>query len=224
VNRVASILGLDHVQLAMPRGEEDTARQFYAGILGLTELEKPPKLAKRGGLWFALGGQQQVHLGVEDEFRPARKAHPAILVHGVAELRERLTSRGFAPIDDEPLPGFQRFYVADPFGNRLEFLERMADRPGAARRNKSSSQPRFTDTQGQYLAFIVSYFRMFRRAPAEADMQRHFQVSPPSVHQMVLTLERRGLISRRPGVARSIELLVPPEEIPELGRGLDGPR
>ena len=89
MSRPASILGLDHVQLAMPRGEEDEARRFYAGILGLTELEKPPNLAERGGVWFALG-EQQLHLGVEDEFRPARKAHPAILVRGMTALRETL--------------------------------------------------------------------------------------------------------------------------------------
>ncbi|MGH7184775.1 MAG: LexA family protein [Pseudomonadota bacterium] len=84
---------------------------------------------------------------------------------------------------------------------------------GAARRPGDQS---FTDKQGQYLAFIYAYSRMFRRSPAEADMQRHFRVSPPSVHQMVLTLERNGLIRRQPGVARSIEILVPPHEIPIL--------
>ena len=80
----------------------------------------------------------------------------------------------------------------------------------------SGGEHRFSDTQGQYLAFIHAYSRIFRRPPAEADMQRHFQVTPPSVHQMVLTLERLGLIRRQPGVARSIELLVPPENLPVL--------
>ncbi len=79
-----------------------------------------------------------------------------------------------------------------------------------------SPAPQFTDKQGQYLAFIYAYSRIFRRPPAEADKQRHFQVSPPSVHQMVLTLERAGLIRRTPGVARSIELLVEPEALPVL--------
>jgi Mn-dependent DtxR family transcriptional regulator len=78
------------------------------------------------------------------------------------------------------------------------------------------SAPSFTDKQGQYLAFIYAYSRLFRRPPAEADMQRHFQVTPPSVHQMVLTLERAGLIRRQPGVARSIELLVAPKDLPIL--------
>jgi len=110
----------------MPRGAQKTAWQFYSGILGLIEIEKPPNLAKRGGVWFALG-DQQLHLGVEDEFRPARKAHPAILIRGLEKLREKLRSHGFASIEDEPLTGYRRFYVADSFGNRLEFMERLAD-------------------------------------------------------------------------------------------------
>jgi len=89
----------------------------------------------------------------------------------------------------------------------------MSQKSGAARRPGAQA---FTVTQGQYLAFIYAYSRMFRRTPAEADMQRHFGVSPPSVHQMVLTLERAGLIKRQPGVARSIELLVAPEQLPIL--------
>lgn len=80
----------------------------------------------------------------------------------------------------------------------------------------SGGEHRFSDKQGQYLAFIHAYSRIFRRPPAEADMQRHFQVTPPSVHQMVMTLERLGLIRRQPGVARSIEILVPPENLPVL--------
>jgi DNA-binding MarR family transcriptional regulator len=89
----------------------------------------------------------------------------------------------------------------------------MNQKSGAARRHAAQA---FTEKQGEYLAFIYAYSHMFRRAPAEADMQRHFRVSPPSVHQMVVTLERIGLIRRQPGVARSIELLIPPEEIPIL--------
>jgi Mn-dependent DtxR family transcriptional regulator len=89
----------------------------------------------------------------------------------------------------------------------------MNQKSGAAR---PSGAQGFTEKQGQYLAFIYAYSRLFRRSPAEADMQRHFSVSPPSVHQMVLTLERAGLIRRQPGVARSIELLVAPEDLPIL--------
>lgn len=121
-SRRADVIALDHLQLAMPRGREDEARAFYSGILGLAEVKKPSNLAARGGVWFALG-TQQLHLGVEQDFRPARKAHPAFLVGDVAALRERLRQQGFVPYDDEPLAGYQRFYAADPFGNRLEFLQ-----------------------------------------------------------------------------------------------------
>jgi catechol 2,3-dioxygenase-like lactoylglutathione lyase family enzyme len=119
---MSAVIGLDHLQLAMPRGREGEARAFYAGLLGLAELAKPPNLVARGGVWFALGSQQ-LHLGIEADFHPARKAHPAFLVHDLAALRERLTQAGFAPYEDEPLAGYARFYVADPFGNRLEFLQ-----------------------------------------------------------------------------------------------------
>jgi len=127
VSREPSILGLEHVQLAMPRGGEDEARRFYGGVLGLTEIEKPSNLAKRGGVWFALGGQE-LHLGIEDDFRAAKKAHPAILVRGLNALRAALESNGIVPVDDEPLMGFHRFYLSDPFGNRLELLERVVAR------------------------------------------------------------------------------------------------
>ncbi len=122
---MTGVVGLDHLQLAMPRGKEAEARQFYADILGLAELTKPPHLAARGGVWFTLG-TQQLHLGIEEDFLPARKAHPAFLVREIGDLRARLEQQGFAPYEDEPLAGYKRFYVADPFGNRLEFLEPLA--------------------------------------------------------------------------------------------------
>jgi catechol 2,3-dioxygenase-like lactoylglutathione lyase family enzyme len=119
---VTEILGLDHVQLAMPAGQESAARAFYSGVLGLVEESKPPNLAPRGGVWFR-GGNVRVHLGVDRDFHPARKAHPAILVRGLAELASRCADAGFVPVTDEPLAGFDRVYVFDPFGNRLELLE-----------------------------------------------------------------------------------------------------
>jgi catechol 2,3-dioxygenase-like lactoylglutathione lyase family enzyme len=119
---MTSVVGLDHLLLAMPRGKEADARAFYGGLLGLPELQKPANLAARGGVWFALGSQQ-LHLGVEKEFRPAQKAHPAFLVRDLNALRARLVQHGYAPYEDEPLEGYARFYVADPFGNRLELLE-----------------------------------------------------------------------------------------------------
>ena len=116
------IVALDHVQLAMPVGEEDKARAFYAGVLGLTEQPKPEKLRKRGGVWFT-GGDLRLHLGVEADFRPARKAHPALRVEDLTKLRARCEAAGYATTEDEPLPGYERFYVSDPFGNRIECLE-----------------------------------------------------------------------------------------------------
>jgi catechol 2,3-dioxygenase-like lactoylglutathione lyase family enzyme len=112
---------LDHVQLAMPEGGEPAARAFYGGLLGLAEVAKPPRLAARGGVWFE-AGPVRVHLGVEAGFRPARKAHPAFRVADLEALRRRLTTGGIAVQDDDAIPGERRFHVADPFGNRLEFL------------------------------------------------------------------------------------------------------
>jgi catechol 2,3-dioxygenase-like lactoylglutathione lyase family enzyme len=117
-----TFLAIDHVQLAMPAGQEAAARAFYAGVLGLTEVPKPPALAVRGGVWFA-AGPVQVHLGVEADFRPANKAHPALRVTGLDDLAARCEASGFPPRFDSDLPGYRRFYVSDPFGNRIEFLE-----------------------------------------------------------------------------------------------------
>ena len=116
------IVGLHHVQLAMPRGREADARKFYVDVLGFTEQQKPANLAKRGGAWFT-AGEAEVHLGVEDDFRAAKKAHPALLVSDLTALIERCTAAGVAVTRDEPLAGFDRVYVADPFGNRIELLE-----------------------------------------------------------------------------------------------------
>jgi catechol 2,3-dioxygenase-like lactoylglutathione lyase family enzyme len=119
---MAEIIGLDHVQLAMPAGEESLACQFYSGVLGLDEEPKPPNLAQRGGVWFR-GGSLRLHLGVDGDFHPARKAHPALLVKGLTAIAERCRLAGYPPIVDEPLEGFDRVYVFDPFGNRIELIE-----------------------------------------------------------------------------------------------------
>jgi catechol 2,3-dioxygenase-like lactoylglutathione lyase family enzyme len=116
------IVRLDHVQLAMPAGGEGLARAFYAGALGIPEVPKPPELAKRGGCWFERG-ELKIHLGVEREFRPARKAHPGLQVEDLPLLIEKLRGLGYAVKEDEPLEGFHRIYVDDPFGNRIELLE-----------------------------------------------------------------------------------------------------
>lgn len=116
---------LHHVQLAMPAGAEDTARDFYTGVLGMTEIAKPVALAARGGAWFGAGGVE-LHLGVEADFRPARKAHPGISVTDLDALAERLVAGGATPEWDGDFPGHRRFYANDPFGNRLEFLQPVA--------------------------------------------------------------------------------------------------
>jgi len=113
---------VEHVQLAMPAGGEDQARGFYSYLLGIPEVPKPPNLARRGGCWFEQG-QLKVHLGVEADFRPARKAHPAFLVDSLASLVRTLREAGYEIVDDEPLEGFERVYVSDPFGNRIELME-----------------------------------------------------------------------------------------------------
>ena len=116
------IEALDHVQLAMPFGGEDEARDFYEGLLGIPEVPKPPHLAKRGGCWFE-SGVIKVHLGMEADFRPARKAHPAFRVADLVVLAKRLAEVGFSVTEDEPLAGFDRCYVDDSFGNRIELME-----------------------------------------------------------------------------------------------------
>src|SRR5690348_10129632 len=122
------ILALDHMQLAMPRGMEEQARAFYGGVLGLEELPKPPALAARGGVWFRCG-TQEIHLGVEEDFHPQRKGHPGLLVRDLATVRARLEAAGAPIIPDDLLPGYERFYTADPFGNRIECLRPLVDAP-----------------------------------------------------------------------------------------------
>ncbi|MER7760647.1 VOC family protein [Streptomyces sp. NPDC097619] len=114
-------LGLHHVQLALPPGEEEVCRRFYVDVLGMTEIAKPPVLAARGGLWVR-SDALEIHLGVEEDFRPARKGHPGILVGDLDGLAERLTSRGVEVTWDGNFPGHRRFYVKDCHENRLEFL------------------------------------------------------------------------------------------------------
>ena len=114
--------GIDHVQLAAPAGCESEARRFFGGLLGWPEVAKPANLQKRGGVWFQCG-VHQVHVGVQKDFVPAKKAHPAFHVENLQELRVQLEGQGVTVMDDEPLTGAERFYLTDPFGNRLEFLE-----------------------------------------------------------------------------------------------------
>jgi catechol 2,3-dioxygenase-like lactoylglutathione lyase family enzyme len=116
---------LDHVQLAMPPGGEGRAREFYQGLLGIPEVPKPPDMAKRGGCWFE-SGELKVHLGVEPEFRPAHKAHPAFIVSELVALVAQFRSAGSPVTEDHCLQGYYRVFVHDPFGNRIELMEPIA--------------------------------------------------------------------------------------------------
>ncbi|WP_060903982.1 VOC family protein [Streptomyces europaeiscabiei] len=116
------IVAVDHVLLAAPPGAEDRLRAYYVGVLGMTEIPKPPALAVRGGCWFG-AGEVILHLGVETGCRPPRKAHPGLRVRGIDAYAARLAGRGAPVVWDDDLPGYRRFYSEDPVGNRLEFLE-----------------------------------------------------------------------------------------------------
>jgi catechol 2,3-dioxygenase-like lactoylglutathione lyase family enzyme len=118
------VLALDHVQLAAPPGCEAEARRFFGELLGLEEIEKPQPMRASGGVWFALAGGHELHIGVEDDFAPARKAHPALRVTAgeIADLAERLAAAGTPIAWDERYPGVRRFFTSDPWGNRLELL------------------------------------------------------------------------------------------------------
>jgi catechol 2,3-dioxygenase-like lactoylglutathione lyase family enzyme len=118
------LLGFDHVQLAMPKGREEQARQFYVDVLGFDEVPKPDALAARGGCWFE-SGDVRLHLGVELDFQPAKKAHPALLVSDLRALAATLEASGCAVREDEPLPGYDRLFTDDPFGNRIELMQRL---------------------------------------------------------------------------------------------------
>lgn len=119
------ILSIDHVQIAMPAGEEEKARLFYVELLGFTEIPKPPDLAKRGGVWFQ-SENVQLHLGVDSNFRPARKAHPAFIVDDLDTLITTVQNKGYeTDTSQPPLDGYKRAHVFDPFENRIELMERL---------------------------------------------------------------------------------------------------
>ena len=120
------ILSIDHVQIAMPAGEENRARAFYVDLLGFTEIPKPPELAKRGGAWVQ-SEAVQLHLGVEGDFCPARKAHPAFRVENLDALVASIQNAGYEiDTSQPPLDGYKRAHIFDPFGNRIELMERLA--------------------------------------------------------------------------------------------------
>jgi catechol 2,3-dioxygenase-like lactoylglutathione lyase family enzyme len=146
---LGEIIDLDHVQLAMPAGQEAAARAFYSGVLGLTEEAKPANLAVRVGAWFR-GGALRLHLGVDPDFRPAGKAHPALLVRGLTELAARCLAAGYPPITDEPLEGFDRlrneFNVEASIGRPQVAYKETLTRPA----DGEMTYARQTDEGGHY--------------------------------------------------------------------------
>ena len=120
------IVGIDHIQLAMPEHGEEKAREFYINLLGFHEIPKPTDLAKRGGVWFQFA-EVQLHLGVEKDFRPTKKGHPAFLVDNLSDFIYKAKSLGIEIDNSQPeLEGFRRVHLFDPFGNRIEFVESVA--------------------------------------------------------------------------------------------------
>jgi catechol 2,3-dioxygenase-like lactoylglutathione lyase family enzyme len=120
------VVGVHHAQITVPKGKEAEAREFYCGVLGLIEIEKPASLEGRGGLWLAVG-DRQLHIGVEEGVdRGATKAHIAYEVDDVGAWREMLTGRGVKILDSVAIPGYERFEFRDPFGNRVEMIERVS--------------------------------------------------------------------------------------------------
>ena len=119
-----TIVSMDHVQLAMPEGEEETARAFYINVLGFVEVPKPTELAKRGGVWLE-SGNVRLHLGVEKDFKPAHKAHPAFIVDDLEVFIKRIQAGGYeCDLSQPALDGFERAHIFDPFGNRIELMEK----------------------------------------------------------------------------------------------------
>lgn len=119
---VFTFKSIDHIQLAAPKGSEPIAKQFFGELLGFQEIVKPENLRKRGGVWFQFGNYQ-IHIGIEEPFIPAKKAHPAFEIENIEALKTHLTNNKVPFIVDEDLPGANRIYIHDPFGNRIEILE-----------------------------------------------------------------------------------------------------
>ncbi len=115
------MLAIDHIQLAAPPGCEEAARRFFGELLGLEEIPKPEPIRARGGVWYRIGAHE-LHVGVDQNFAPARKAHPGFRASNYDELRKRLLAGGVAVTDDEAIPGVRRCFVADPWGNRIELI------------------------------------------------------------------------------------------------------
>jgi ubiquinone/menaquinone biosynthesis C-methylase UbiE len=179
------IIGLDHVHLTAPRGAEERARAFYGGVIGMVEVAKPEALAGRGGVWFQCG-DQQLHIGVEDEFQPQRKAHPAFRVHDLAALRARLEAADAPIAEDVPLPGKLRCETRDPFGNRVEFQQLLAGPDGA--RDGETVRQRVREAFGAHAGnYVTSASHV-----SGADLDRLIELAAPAPDDLALDISTGG--------------------------------
>ncbi len=206
-SQALAILGFDHVQITMPRGEEPRARAFYGETLGLPELAKPAALAGRGGAWFRCG-DRELHLGVEDDFRPQRKGHPAFRVADLAALRLRLVAAG-APISEGvPLPGRVRFETRDPFGNRLEFQQLLAtDALGEPDAAISAAEEAAHERVRQTFAPNAEAYVSSVAHASGADLARLVEVAAPQASDHALDVSTGGghtALALAPLVARVV--------------------
>lgn len=180
------VLSLDHVQVAIPPGGEARARQFYGGVLGLRELPKPEALAGRGGMWFACG-DQALHLGLEAGFQSARKAHPAFLVDDLAAVRTRLAQSGAELRTDVQIPGYQRCETHDPFGNRLELMQRVA----APAVNEDAAEAIKMRVRDQFARTAQAYVES-RNHAAGSDLRRLVELAAPTSDDFALDVSTGG--------------------------------
>ena len=184
----ALILALDHMQLTMPRGAEEQARAFYVGALGLEELPKPPALAARGGVWFRCG-QQGLHLGVEEDFHPQRKGHPGLLVRDLAATRARLEAAGAPIVPDDLLPGYERFYTADPFGNRIECLAPLS---GTAENREDAESEAIKARVREMFGKTAEAYVASPGHASGADLNRLVELATPSLTDRALDVSTGG--------------------------------
>ncbi|HKV83530.1 MAG TPA: VOC family protein, partial [Ktedonobacterales bacterium] len=182
----APIQGFDHVQVTAPRAEEALARRFYGETLGLEETPKPEALAGRGGAWYRCGSLQ-LHLGLEDDFRPQRKSHPAFLVRDLAAMRARLEAAGAPIAVDAPIPGYQRFETRDPFGNRLEFMQRLT---GAGTDGRAGAQIK-AQARAQFGATAEAYVASPGHASGD-DLARLVELADPQESDYALDVSTGG--------------------------------
>jgi len=197
----AQILGLDHIQVVAPRSEEAHAKAFYGGVLGLAEIPKPAALVERGGAWYRCGNLQ-LHLGLEDEFTPQRKGHPAFLVRDLAAMRARLMAAGTPIAEGVQIPGYQRFEARDPSGNRLEFLQRVASSEQISDEGKAIKD-RVREVFGRSAEAYVA-------SPTHAtgsDLARLLELAAPAATDIALDVSTGGghtALALAPHVARVV--------------------